>query len=32
MGSPKITDFWGDWPTKEPKPIVKNPNVVHFVD
>ena len=31
-GPQKITDFWGNWPAKEPKPIVKNPTVVHFVD
>ena len=29
-GVPKITDFWGSWPTREPKPIVKTPTWISF--
>ena len=35
-GIPQTHTVWSTivlgWPAKEPKPIVKNPNVVHFVD
>ena len=35
-GIPQTHTVWSTivlgWPAKEPKPIVKNPNVVYFVD
>lgn len=35
-GIPQTHNVWSTivlgWPAKEPKPIVKNPNVVHFID
>ena len=35
-GIPQTHTVWSTivlgWPAREPKPIVKNPNVVHFVD